>query len=493
MSDRTRQHGFTLVELLVAMAIFITIMGGITVLFTGAIRTVRQGNQQMDLFSIGRGMMTVMERDMSAAFTARELGEYFQFYGRAEGFMFVGKLDNGQLGRVTYVINPNVDTRQFETNISEPWINVWERVVTFAAERARANGITNDAAVIAAQQDASNYFQSFYPAPSGIFLNVGDLDNDLNRTAVDFNVRTRTYALLRYQENVADLDNFKPLHGANDSILYQWPYIDPSRPSEDRVDSDPDGIEEALYTEILGGIGGTGNDIRNALLFTNAQLHAINAKTVGALIAAKKREVWIRLLAGDASLGVPAFWGDPSDPDDDRPLAKDYVIAERILVEAVLLSPDSTVTLTLPSEPASALDALLVPGIFNYGAIDNGGNEVFRRTFNALENLNADGYENLRQQAITYSEFLADPGARAKDYDEALVRALGERRDTALLAGSPLAPRLPALISPGLWFMDASPAPGAADFRRWFTQTIEVPSATGRDVSPRVTARAQQG
>jgi prepilin-type N-terminal cleavage/methylation domain-containing protein len=496
MTARTRQHGFTLVELLVAMAIFITIMGGVTVLFTGAIRTVRQGNQQMDLFSMGRGMMTVMERDMSAAFTARELGEYFQFYGRAEGFMFVGKLENGRLGRVTYVINPNADTREFETAINEPWQDVWERVVTLAADRARARGAANNAAVRAAQDDASAYFQSFYPAPSGAFVNLGDVVDDINRRPIDFTVRVRSYALLRYQEDVADLDTFQPIRNANSSLSYQWPYIDPRLPAQDRVDGSPEGVEEALYLDILNGIGGPGNDIRNAILFADPnseQLHAINRDTVAALIAAKRREVWIRLLAGDAPPGVPGFWKDPNDPTDARPAASDYVIAERILVRAGLLAPDGSSELILPGEPGTRLDALLVPGIFNYGAIDNGGTEVYRRTFNALENLNASGYTNARQQTITYADFLADPADRIKDYDEALVRALGERRDAALLAGSPLAPRLPALISPGLWFMDASPAPGAADFRRWFTQTIEVPSATGRNVSPRVTARVQQG
>ena len=489
MTARTRQHGFTLVELLVAMAIFITIMGGVTVLFTGAIRTVRQGNQQMDLFSMGRGMMTVMERDMSAAFTARELGEYFQFYGRAEGFMFVGKLENGRLGRVTYVINPNADTREFETAINEPWQNVWERVVTFAADRARARGL----AVRPAQDDASAYFQSFYPAPSGAFVNLGDLVEDINRTPIDFTVRARSYALLRYQEDVADLETFQPIRDANSSLSYQWPYIDPLQPSRDRVDGSPEGVEEALYFDILNGIGGAGNDIRNAVSFANLQLHAINGDTVAALIAAKRREIWIRLLAGDGPTGVPGFWKNPNDPTDTRPFAGDYVIAERILVRAGLLAPDGSIELILPGDPGTRLDALLVPGIFNYGALDNGGTEVYRRTFNALENLNASGYTNARQQTITYADFLADPADRIKDYDEALVRALGERRDAALLAGSPLAPRLPALISPGLWFMDASPAPGAADFRRWFIQTIEVPSATGRNVSPRVTARVQQG
>lgn len=498
MHSRNRQHGFTLVELLVAMVIFLTIMGGVTVLFTGAVRTVRQGNQQIDIFSMGRGMLSVMERDLNSAFTARELGQYYQFFGRAEGFMFVGQLDNGQLGRVTYVIHPAADSREFDTALSEPWQDVWERVLTLVADEARAAG-ANPAAIRSAQDDASSYFQSIYPAPSGTFVDVDESTsnnnvNPANRAPVDFTVRARTYAVLRYQENVADLDTFPPLSAGVPNVTYQWPYVDPIDPSLDRVQSNPEGVEDAIYSETLRALGAPGNDIRNQIRFASAQLHALNPETVREIIAAKRREIWIRLLAGDTTLGLPSFWKDSAeDTFDPRPFVGDYVIAERILVRATLLLPNGEERLILPGAPTLRLDALRVPGIFNYGTLDNNGTEVYRRTFNALDNLNIGGYTSPDVGEITYADFIADPAARLVYYDDALVRALGERRDAALLAGSPLAPRLPALISPGLWFMDASPAPGAADFRRWFTQTIEVPSATGRNVSPRLTARSQQG
>lgn len=104
---RGAARGFTLVELLVAMAIFVTVMGSVALLFNAAIRASKQGFQNQEAFEVARGVMDVIERDLSRAFTSREHGDVFSFYGTPIGFTFVGLISTeGQpnVGRVTYVI-----------------------------------------------------------------------------------------------------------------------------------------------------------------------------------------------------------------------------------------------------------------------------------------------------------------------------------------------------------------------------------------------------
>ena len=84
--------GFTLVELLVAMTIFITVMSSVMFLFSAAIRISKQGFQSQDAFEIARGAMDILERDLSRSFTSRDHGDVFNFYGTPIGFTFIGMI-----------------------------------------------------------------------------------------------------------------------------------------------------------------------------------------------------------------------------------------------------------------------------------------------------------------------------------------------------------------------------------------------------------------
>jgi prepilin-type N-terminal cleavage/methylation domain-containing protein len=497
MRPRKRTQGFTLVELLVAMAIFVTIMGGVTVLFTGAVRTVRQGNQIIDVFGMGRGALEVMARDLGTAFTARELGQYHQFYGRPNGFTFVGKLSDGRLGRVTYAIHPDVDSDAFETTMLEPWQNVWERAVTKADEIAVEQRLS-DTDRVNLLQATSSLFQSAYPAPGGYFVPLDEslalgTNNPVNLTAVEFSVRVQSHALLRYEEpGITDLDVFPPVYDTNGN-RYDWPYLDPVNPAADSAAGLPfESAEGAFYGQLLRAVTRGGRDLRLLAADLTVQVrgdqssapYALNPAAIDDLIDAQRRDLWVRLIAGDPSLPV-RFWGDPGNPFDPvgttrNPL--DHVIAERILVTADLFTPDGREPIFVPGTQIF-LDALLVPGTFLY--FDE--TERDTRWYNALINVD-------RSTGGLYDAALRQADVAAVEaFDFALVRAYGERRDAEARLGSPLAPRIPALVSPGFWLMEARPAPGAPDFRRWFTQTIDVPSATGRDISPRVVARQRQG
>jgi hypothetical protein len=106
-----------LVELLVAIAIFVTVMASVALVFNTAIRTSKQGFQNQEAYELARGTMKVLERDLSRAFTNRDHGDNFSFYGTPIGFTLVGLISadespNPNMSRVTYVIYhlmPTVD------------------------------------------------------------------------------------------------------------------------------------------------------------------------------------------------------------------------------------------------------------------------------------------------------------------------------------------------------------------------------------------------
>lgn len=102
-------HGFTLVELLVAIAIFVTVMASVALVFNGAVRTSKQGFQNQEAYELARGAMKVIERDLSRAFTNRNHGDVFSFYGTPIGFTYVGLIQADEssapnMARVTYVV-----------------------------------------------------------------------------------------------------------------------------------------------------------------------------------------------------------------------------------------------------------------------------------------------------------------------------------------------------------------------------------------------------
>ena len=108
----THSHvaGFTLIELLVSIAIFISVMAGVTLLLIGSTRVSQQGFQNQQAFEIARGAMGLMQRDLSRAFTSRNHGDFYNFYGTPIGFTFVGVTsprDSGgaNVARITYVIH----------------------------------------------------------------------------------------------------------------------------------------------------------------------------------------------------------------------------------------------------------------------------------------------------------------------------------------------------------------------------------------------------
>lgn len=509
---RRLQGGFTLTELLVAMAIFLILSAALTTLFTSAVHSVRESYASIDAFEQGRVAMSTMSRDLTGAFTAREHGDVYNFYGRHDGFMFVGALDNGQLGRVTYVFHPEADSPPFVTTIKERW-GIYKDSVKRQAERiAREYGYLG-LDVRDAGQQAIGDLQAAYGLHG---------DDDI----VELDVKLETESLIRYEETgKSSLDYFDmrvtdpagPL-----PIDLVWPYVDALNENLDEgglvPESDPekqqDFLLEALspspdlftydlrrmYRNINEGGG-----VTHPVTFDRLYLRTLGRSTFDAMLQARKREFWIRMLSGE-SMGLASladgYWYDEgsgaTNPYGKRTV-NEYVVANGIISRAVILVPGTETPLrtfvgteTLRQIPTAnpadgvPMDALDADVRFSYSDGLNG--EVYY--FNALE--------NLLDPDDPYLQKTADPNPHPDLYtlvrngsgaifnqdlvyaDNAIAEDLLGNRSTRKTMGSPLLPRIPAVVTPQLWVTRSKRRPGGADVRRLFMQSIQIPAATGR-------------
>ena len=428
-----RRAGMTMVEILVAIAIFLTVIVGVVTLFSGVVRTVRTGYQVKDAYAMGRAALAVIDRDLTTAFTSREAGEVEQFYGQSRGFMFVGYVgaassgsEGGELHRVTYVVHPSVSTYQFDTEIAEPWGNVLGAVRAQAAAAGLDPGLVANALVLASAEK-------------------GDVVQD--EVVKEFRVRVTTKAILRIEEKVPDLDSFElPQDGL------QWPYVSPVFAKDDVINpGDPDTnsvASVALYNELRNSIGG----IRETLVVRADQGNAptgLGADVVEAILKAKRREIWLRLLSGETVGGLD-YWAWRAEKG--KGVVTDYVLADRILDRAEIL-------FDVPTGIDIALNVLNVPGLFSFS---NGTESL--STYN-----DAGGIPG-------YSAFMADGAIAA--FDEA-VTAFKQKGMEIL--GCPLDPRLPYVVGQQFWVMTEKPLPGQADIRKWFSQSVTLPAAMSRN------------
>lgn len=111
-SSTRSAHGFTLVELLVSIAILLLLFGAVVTMFVASIRAVKAGYQVAEAMETQRGAFHIMEQDLSAVFTSRDYGDFYQFHGGAYGMTMVGLVRAADqyvtLGRITYVLHRNV-------------------------------------------------------------------------------------------------------------------------------------------------------------------------------------------------------------------------------------------------------------------------------------------------------------------------------------------------------------------------------------------------
>lgn len=109
-------------ELLIAVAVFGTLMAGVSLLMTSAVRTVRQAEQTREAFDLARGAMRVLQDDLVSAYSARERGDVFQFYGTPIGMTFVALVETEeripQLARITYALHVSEELPAREVKVA---------------------------------------------------------------------------------------------------------------------------------------------------------------------------------------------------------------------------------------------------------------------------------------------------------------------------------------------------------------------------------------
>jgi prepilin-type N-terminal cleavage/methylation domain-containing protein len=120
LEDARARQGFTLIELIVAIALFLTIMAGVGLVFVAATRSMRISFQAQEAFEVARGALGIMERDLTRAVTSRDHGDYHNFYGTPIGFSFIGLTSPNQssrpnIARITYVMHATADSRILPT------------------------------------------------------------------------------------------------------------------------------------------------------------------------------------------------------------------------------------------------------------------------------------------------------------------------------------------------------------------------------------------
>jgi prepilin-type N-terminal cleavage/methylation domain-containing protein len=100
MARWRKTNGFTLVEMLVAMVIFGTVMAGISVVFISSMRAWQTARENQSVFEMGRAALQLMERDIKSAFGSVDRNEMRTLVGTSWSLTFVGVTENPLTQRV---------------------------------------------------------------------------------------------------------------------------------------------------------------------------------------------------------------------------------------------------------------------------------------------------------------------------------------------------------------------------------------------------------
>lgn len=326
---RTGTAGFTLVEMLVSMAIFLVIMGSIALLISGTTRTVRQGYAMLNNMERARNALAVLEQDIKVAFTTDDTRGLTRFYGEPNGFMYLGALRDGAFGRVAYVIHPADDT--FLVEMPLKWSEVQELFLRQAPTEAAL-------------------FESVYPPVMGS-------DN-----FYDFNVQVRLGSLLRYEYSTGatSLDAFG-------QVL--------------RTDG----------TGYVSGFADLAAPLRNATFFLEAlnNRDMMHRMTGGMPLYGFPKIAYHPLADVDFWGEDCAARCDPANQAciqqclDSLPNWPDYEVVENLIIEAVLCDGGSPIYRPDPVSgqlmPVSALD---LSSFFFYGVEDGTSVPMFNTLYN---------------------------------------------------------------------------------------------------------------
>jgi|GEM_PF-3708299 len=493
-----RQGGFTALELLVAIAIFVTLMAGVVSMFTGIIRTVQGSHATMDAMENIRASMAVFESDVKRAFASLEQEDARSFYGEPTGFAYVGVDRNGKPSRVTYTLH--VDPEQTEQDrlvtLEVPLSQVVDAVVHYLMIDRDGDGYTD------------YQFQGIPDQPLPV-----DWANEVTLSAAE--------GALRDPVAVKLATEVLPIVGAPP----QNPQAIPAESRNILVSISFDGRRGLLLRyEEPGKTSLEDLDIplTSELPITQYLDYATNPQNVprplpadakDPLVTATRGALWLQRARGifDVPFLLPAipknasgeppfplFWRE--DNGTSGRTLKDHLVIDNILLTAWLCEP-GTLNWIMGQDfsgtpvPVPALD---LGSFFYYGD----EYDVSAPCFNALWNVpflsrgldqrfaTADNpkFSWLAWQLIASNDFqgnLIYPGILlASRYW--LFRFPPENWNTltpplhpvmtSTSPGNPLESRLPAWISMGFWFVADAPGPQGQTFCKWVSQRIELPT-----------------
>jgi type II secretory pathway pseudopilin PulG len=419
-SERGRA-GFTLVELLVALAIFITVMAIVALVFSAAVRTTKQGAQNQEAFELARAAMRLFERDLSRAFTNRDHGDVYSFYGTPIGFTYVGMIavdgqDAYNLARVTYVIYHN-SLNQLTGAVGQYETVDGAIVPTYNLLRYVEPGVDN--------LDA---YESPWTTTASLDSNNPTLEDLVQRNVFEANCGT-DLACQEVVERTARREIWiRMLAGGDTDVPSAWDELDlfldrGLRPDDFVIGENirflsADGVQCAATSSALESLleaNGTPLDFDD-LLFTDA---------IGNVCAR---------LIGDVN-STPIFL--PFDPVVDR--------------FAAIPSPNSG-----PQPYFNYWDMGVIRGDLTTTA-DDKVTPLAYTFWNDARNLVSDGLDN-------------DADGTVDEPDE----------QYGVNVGSPLDARLPLAVTVDFTLFFPSVYPGAPDFNQRFTQRIDLPTGSRR-------------
>jgi len=483
--DSNTRRGVTLVELLVAIAIFIAIMGGVMMMFTSVTNTVRRSYSTMGVYARARDALLALERDVQTSFSAPAAGASLQFYGEPHGLVMIGVSSDNSLGRLTYVVHRDTS-----------------RMTNPGAFDGRGEFVTLPPRFWKEVKPPDN------PADPGWYdLNAyyPGTDDDL----VEFRVEVIYGLLLRFfetkpqtLERFARMENTKILDymprpffttGREDVLgaAEQFPWL--SSYLWDYVDGDPEGAVSVPW------------HVRDAFELSEGCHY------------------WIQLLHGPGLRPVTSwsltniwwnpnnltdvFWNDPMVPNPNiwdiypaedgvtPPQLRDYVVSDGFVLETYLLDPNTgnrimtngglTVPVLGPHPYGAGADSQNFDPIFRYAAEDRNNRD---KKFNTLYNLDhkfdpdntpaacagKGAFECLSNGIYNFdtSQFNSDPGGPA--FNAALSTITASRQFYDL--GSPLQARMPASFDVTFWVISDSMVAGAPMEVYRFSQTVHLPA-----------------
>jgi len=522
---RRTVHGFTLVEMLVAVAIFLSVFVGVALLFSGAVDSLRTGMQIVEGTETGRAALEVMERDLKVAFTDSERDGAQSFYGNGTGFVFTGVKD-GALTRITYAVRwdqpplafPQSRISPLDMRLPSDALNrISLRTHSTPGERitvALDAQMLRNALIDSAKQVATLLGYDPEYAKANVVTAWNNAGLPTSGTA-EFTLQVHTMSLIRLEETINNLDDFPALPRI---------YIDPEDPDNDQNNGnldpcfgmDPESssnyAERFLYGKLRGVLRpgcDSGCDMRN--LIQNPcnpdsdgwePPRMVTPSLIRELVRARQRSLWVELVSN--TLRYPLPFGTqyvllPLDAlnvkeftDGYPKFPRDYVVAENIVGAVYLVLPDDTLfNVTLMHTPP--LPPVVYPvSVHLFDVLGHPTFEYYDTTGNRYTEFNDVSWiPGLFRPADSNQTdaFLTNTDPNTTDvvftaFDNALSDLYRGTLTAAEAGGIPLFQQIPAAVEVKFWIYLPRPTVGGKDFLRRFVQRIEIPAGKRRVINP---------